>query len=186
MTLPETGMGAPEQKTSEQKQQMVTELGSSLHDEWRAPREIKEADGKGTGTYEPRVKVLVKTDEGKEKWFDESKVPQNTTELKRQDIANTDFKDLDPYWQYENKAAAEVAMNEVFKAAENGRALDEAFVEETSAVVHEKWLERNKWVYDPNHGNPDLAKPYAELSEKEKEKDRAQVRKAIETFKSSK
>lgn len=186
MRSPETGMGAPEQRTPEQKSEMVTELGSSLHDEWRAPREIKNADGKGTGTYEPRIKVLVKTDEGKEKWLDESKVPQNATELKRQDIANTDFKDLDPHWQYENKAAAEVAMNEVFQAVESGRTLDEAFVEEASATVHEKWLERNQWVHDPKYGNPDLAKPYAELSEKEKEKDRAQVRKAIRIFEASK
>ena len=74
----------------------------------------------------------------------------------------------------------EVAVNVVLEAVEQGRPLDDNFIEEASAVVHEKWLERNSWVLDPNYGNPDLAKPYAELSEEEKEKDRAQVRKAIE------
>lgn len=162
------------------KQQLIIELGGQLHDEWRDPRK------KEDGTYEPRVKVLAKTEDGKEKWYDEAKVPANAQEIKRQDIANTSFESLDSHWQYENKAAADVAMGEVFKAAESSIPLDEAFIENASEVIHKKWLERNSWVFDPNYGNPDLAKPYAELSEEEKEKDRAQVKKGIEIFNSKK
>lgn len=173
-------------KFEQKKQKMITELGSLLHDEWRAPREIKDSDGKGQAHFEERIKVLVKTESGGEKWFDETKVPANAQEIKRQDIANTPFEKLEPKWQSENQAAAEVAMAEVFRAVESGQALDEAFVEGASEAIHVKWLERNNWVYDPNYGNPDLAKPYEELSEEEKEKDRAQVRKAIKIFEANK
>lgn len=162
MTPREIGEGS-EQKTPEEKQQMITELGSLLHDEWRAPR--KQADG----SFEPRVK---KTKD--EAW----KAAHNAEEV---DIANTSFAELPSDWQGENRAAAEVAMNEVFRATEGGQNLDETFVDEASANVHDKWLERNgEWA--PAEQN----KPFGELTEEEKEKDRAQVRKAIEIFKSNK
>lgn len=142
-------------------------LGSKLHDEWREPRK------KEDGTYESRVKVLVKTEEGKEKWFNEEKVPSNSTEIRRQDIANTDYENLDPAWQEDNRAAAEVAVNLVWEAKTSGKELDDSFIEEASSAVHEKWKERNPW-------EEKLQVPYSELPEDEKEKDRAQVRKAIE------
>ncbi|MCX6737047.1 MAG: hypothetical protein NTW73_03130 [Candidatus Parcubacteria bacterium] len=168
MQSPEMGMGgleqkSPEQKALEQKRQMVVELGSSLHEEWRAPRK------KEDGSFEPRIK---KTKD--EEWAKE----HGTDDI---DIANSSFVELPTDWQGENKAAAEVAMNEVFLANEKERILDEAFIEEASTVVHDKWLERNgEWA------SPELKKPFAELAEEEKEKDRAQIRKAIEIFKSSK
>lgn len=155
--------GMPEQKSPEQKQQLVTELGSLLHDEWRAPRK------KEDGSFEPRIK---KTKD--EAW----KTAHGAEEV---DIANTSFAELPTDWQGENRAAAEVAMNEVFRASEGGNNLDEAFVEKASAAVHDKWLERNG-AWAPAEQN----KPFGELSEDEKEKDRVQVRKAIEIFKSSK
>jgi len=169
------GEETPEQK----KERLIKQLASLLHDEWRAPRK------KDDGTFEPRIKVFAKTEKG-EKWFDENKVPSEAQELKKQDIANTPFESLDPDWQYENGAAAEVAINEIFKAVENNQSFNDAFIEEASAVVHDKWLERNNWVYNPDYGNPDLAKPYKELSEEEKEKDRAQIKKAIDIYNSVK
>jgi hypothetical protein len=163
MRSPEMGMGAPEQKTPEQKQQMVTKLGSLLHEEWRAPRK------KEDGSFEPRVK---KTKD--EAW----KAAHGAEEV---DIANTSFAELPADWQGENRAAAEVAMNEVFRAAEGGQNLDKSFVEKASATVHDKWLERNgAWAPE------EQKKPFEELAEEEKEKDRTQVRKAIEIFESSK
>lgn len=146
--------------TPEQKQQMIIELGGLLHDEWRAPRQ------KEDGSFEPRVKGTKD-----ENW---SIAHGGAKEV---DIANTSFAELPEDWQRENRAAAEVAMNEVFRAAGGGRALDDSFIEEASSVVHEKWLERNgEWAPE------EQKKPFAELSEEEKEKDRAQVRKAIEIF----
>ena len=159
----EMGMGSPEQTTPEQKQQMVTELGSLLHDEWRAPR--KQEDG----SFEPRIK---KTKD--ESW----KAAYGAEEV---DIANTSFAELPADWQGENRAAAEVAMNAVFQAAESGRTLDESFVEEASTTVHDTWLERNgEWA------PAEQKKSFGELAEKEKEKDRVQVRKAIGIFEANK
>ena len=164
MTSPEMGRGVPEPKTPEQKQQMVTELGSLLHDEWRAPRKIED------GTFEPRVK---KTKD--EAW----RAAHGGAE--EVDIANTSFAELPTDWQGENRAAAEVAMDEVFRAVEGGRDLDDSFIEEASASVHDKWLERNgAWAPE------DQKKPFGELAEEEKEKDRVQVRKAIDIYQSSK
>ena len=154
----ESGTRSPE-LTPEVKQQLVTKLGSLLHDEWRAPR--KQADG----SFEPRKK---KTKD--ETWA----TAHGTSEV---DIANTSFADLPSDWQGENRAAAEVAMNEVFSAVGSGGLLDAAFVEKASVAVHDKWLERNgAWA------PAEQKKPFGELAEDEKEKDRAQVRKAIEIY----
>ncbi len=59
-------------------------------------------------------------------------------------------------------------------------------IEEMAAVVHEKRLKRNDWVFDKEYGNPILAQEYAKLPEEEKEKDRVQVRQAIQKIKSRK
>ena len=76
---------------------------------------------------------------------------------------------------WDNKISAEVAVTEVEKAVEAGTPLDESFVEAASSTLHDKWLERNgSWA--PAEQN----KPYAELSEEEKEKDRVIIRKAVE------
>lgn len=56
--------------------------------------------------------------------------------------------------------------------------MGENFIEESSAVVHDKRLERNNdWAPD------ELKKSFGELTEEEKEKDRAQVKKASEIWK---
>lgn len=164
-------------ETLEQKLSRLTaKLGNLLHDEWRAPRK------KEDGTYDPRIKVLIKMEDGKEKWFNEgdSNITTDSQEIKRQDIANTSFDELDSKWQEDNKLAAEVAMGEVFKAIESGRALDDqSFIESASAVVHEEWLKRNGW-----QATEIQKKPYEELPEEEKRKDRVQIIKAINIFNS--
>lgn len=154
----ESGPRSPE-LTPEVKQKLVTQLGSLLHDEWRAPR--KQADG----SFTPRTKTTKD-----ETWAS----AHGTNEV---DIANTSFADLPSDWQGENRAAAEVAMGELFRQVENGGLLDDSFVEQAAAAIHDKWLERNgSWA--PAEQN----KPFGELSEEEKEKDRVQVRKAIELY----
>ncbi|MBU4368657.1 hypothetical protein KJ575_03025 [Patescibacteria group bacterium] len=91
------------------------------------------------------------------------------------DIANTPYEELPSEWQGENKISAEVAVTEVEKAIESGVPLDESFIEAASSTIHDKWLERNgSW------SPPEQNKPYAELSEEEKEKDRVIIRKAVE------
>ena len=163
--------------TDEQKKLMGEQkinLGSQLHDEWREGRK------KPDGTYEPRVKVLVETAEGKEKWFNDDQIPEGATELKRQDIANTDYEKLDPHWQEDNKTSAGVALDLIYEAKTNNEELDNDFIEEASSKIHDAWMERTT-------GAPDeQKKPYTELSEKEKERDRAIINKAIQIFSENK
>ncbi len=59
-------------------------------------------------------------------------------------------------------------------------------MEEMASIVHEKWLERNSWVYDKEYWNPTLAQEYSKLPEEEKEKDRVQIRQAIAKIKAGK
>jgi hypothetical protein len=75
----------------------------------------------------------------------------------------------------------EIRRREVFNAVEVNQELDEEFIEKASNVIHEKWLERNgEWASEEQN------KPYAELDEEEKDKDRAQIKKAIEIFNKNK
>ena len=161
------GMMTDEQKAmSEQREEKfsktaerVANLGSQLHEEWRKPRWRDESKD-----YEPRIK---KTKD--QEW---SQTHGGATEV---DIANTPYEGLPSEWQGENKISAEVAVAEVEKAIEVGTPLDESFIEAASSVLHDKWLERNgSWA------PPEQNKPYAELSEEEKEKDRVIIRKAVE------
>jgi hypothetical protein len=148
----------PQQENNENpKEQNILELGSAFHEEWREGR--KQEDG----SYEPRMKITKD-----EKWISENGTDQI-------DIANTLFENLPEDWQKENKVAAEVVMNEIFDAKENDEKINEDFIENASSVVHEEWLKRNgDWAEE------EQKKPYIELSEEEKDKDRAQVIKGLE------
>ena len=159
------GMMTDEKKeTSERHEKGLTKervksLGSQLHEEWRKPRWREESKD-----YEPRIK---KTKD--QAW---SQAHGGAMEV---DIANTSYEGLPSEWQGENKISAEIAVTEVEKAVETGTPLDESFVEAASSTLHDKWLERNgSWA------PPEQNKPYAELSEEEKEKDRVIIRKAVE------
>lgn len=137
----------------------VAALASELHEEWRAGR----LDPK-TGKYEERLKPT--TDQEWIKTHGTSKV----------DIANTSYEDLPVDWKGENRDSAEVSVTIVERALRSG-VVDiesEGFLEEASATVHAKWLERNgSWA------PPEQNLPYEELSEDEKDKDRVMVKAAI-------
>lgn len=138
------------------KQKQISKLSNILHEKWRQDRK------NSNGLYEPRV----------EPTSDQAWIKLNQKE--KVDLANTDYDDLPTDWQHENKLSAEVAINEIYKAQELGIELDNSFVEKSSELIHQKWLERNgnsKFLYQ------DL--PYSELSEEEKEKDRDVIRGAI-------
>lgn len=137
----------------------VAALASELHEEWREGRFDPE-----TGEYAERVKTT--TDQG---WIDRHGVSEV-------DIANTSYEDLPEDWKGENKISAEVSVGLVERALRSGVVDVESdeFLEEASATVHEKWLERNgSWA------PPEQNIPYEELSEEEKDKDRAMVKAAI-------
>lgn len=145
------------------EESLINVVGNELHDEWRAAREIKDTEGKGTGKFETRIK---KTKD--EQWI-KSKGKDEV------DIANTTYKELPEDWKGENKISAEITVGEISKALQEKRNLDDKFVEEASSILHDKWLERNgEWAPESQK------KSYAELSEEEKEKDRVIIKKGIE------
>lgn len=144
------------------KNEMAHELGNLLHDQWRAPRK------KDDGTFEPRIK----------KTNDKSWIEDHGGEGEV-DIANTSFGELPEDWQKESRESAKVAMEEVFTKAKYGPQFDDSFIEEASAIVHQKWVERNS-----DRASEDQNLPYENLSEEEKDKDRAIVREAVRFFQS--
>ncbi|MFA6227730.1 MAG: hypothetical protein WC668_00925 [Patescibacteria group bacterium] len=146
----------------DKRDQMILAVASAAHEDWRAQYRAANGD-------KPRVK----------KTKDPAFNARGITEV---DIASLSYEELPTDWQAENKAGAEVAVDCILVAVDQGRALDdnfiiEDFIEEAAAVQHEKWLERNgAWA-------PESQKlPYADLSEEEKEKDRFFVRCAIEAL----
>lgn len=95
--------------------------------------------------------------------------PNVTTRMKddgaggQVDILNTEYKDLPEKWKKENKLGGQAAVEAVEKFGDD--------MEAAASYVHDKWLERNgSWAAESQK------KPYSELSEEEKEKDRAFVR----------
>ena len=151
-----------------EKEYFAQKIGSYLHEEWRKTRLNED------GTYEPRMK----------KSKDLARTQKHGTD--EVDIANTIFEDLPSNWQYENLEAAKVAVDLVYEKVINGEEITSEMIEEMSSVVHEKWLERNDWVYDKDYWNPILAQSYNLLPEEEKAKDRAQIEAAIQIIKSEK
>lgn len=145
-------------------QKNTFDLAGKLHDIWRESR--KQDDG----TYEPRIKVLVKTNGGKEKWLNENQLTPDMHELKRQDIANTEYKDLDPYFQSDNKASAETAMNILYENKVNEKPTN---VDKASIIIHDEWLKRNPWA------PKEQQLPFDKLSEEEKDKDRVIIKEAL-------
>jgi len=79
-------------------------------------------------------------------------------------------------WQKENADAGKVAIDLTFEKVLNGEEFD---LEELSAKVHEAWLSRpnNSWAIEYQS---EESKPYAELSEPLKAKDRRHIELALE------
>lgn len=136
-------------------------LGSDLHEAWRLPRK------KEDGTFEPRMK------KSKDVAWNEI---HGTDDV---DIANCSFDQLPSNWQYENLEAARVAIELVYDKTVAGEEFTAEEIEQMAAVIHEEWLKRNDWVFNPEYGDPKLAVPYAQLSQEDKDKDKAQLGPAV-------
>lgn len=139
------------------KEALSYALGSDLHEAWRAPRKRED------GSFEPRIK------KSKDEAWNSS---HGTDEV---DIANCSFKNLPSNWQYENLEAARVAIYQVYDKTMSGEPITPEELEEIGSIIHEEWLRRNSWVFDPNYGNPELAVPYEQLSKEEQDKDKVQA-----------
>lgn len=139
------------------KEALSYALGSDLHEAWRAPRK------KEDGTFEPRIK------KSKDEAWNTS---HGTDEV---DIANCSFEQLPSNWQYENLEAAKVAIELVYDKTMSNEQITQEEIEQLGSIIHEEWLKRNSWVYDPNYGDPKLAVPYEQLSKEEQDKDKVQL-----------
>lgn len=144
------------------KELLSYSMGADLHEAWRAGRKLED------GTYEPRIKKT------KDQAYIDAHGGNNEV-----DIANLSFAELPSDWQYENLEAAKVAVGQVYDVMMGDTPVTKEQIEKMSAVVHEEWLKRNDWVFDPEYGNPDQAKPYEDLSPEEKAKDRVQIKEAM-------
>lgn len=131
----------------------ATAIAAQLHEDWRKTRLQED------GSYEPRLKST-----SDQEWI------AAHGDVSEVDIANTSFEDLPADWKAENAAAGEVVATELIIMQRNGTEMTPEKVEEISAKVHDKWLERNTWA---KGGELDV--PYADLPEDEKAKDRDQV-----------
>jgi hypothetical protein len=160
----------------------VLALASLLHKKWQ--EEFKRNN--------PGVLIKVKVfgsvidSDGKEsvRWVNATDVDSGkvnvTNEIKRQDILNTDFSDLDPYWQKDNTEAAKVAVRLVRQAIESRRDIsdlssDTGWIEEAASEVHKEWSLRNRW-------DQKASMDYKDLSREEQEKDVLHIRLALEVL----
>lgn len=132
-------------------------LGSDLHEVWRAPRKRED------GTFEPRIKKS-----NDEDW----NIIHGTDEV---DIANCSFEQLPLNWQYENLEAARVAIELVYDKTISGETFTAEEIEQMASVIHDEWLKRNDWVFNPEYGDSKLAVPYVQLSKEEQDKDKSQL-----------
>ena len=144
-----------------EKSEIIQEVASTFHEEWRKNRLQDD------WTYKPMI----------EKSEDEKRTEKHWTDTV--DIANTEFEDLPYNWKYENIEAAKVAVDLVYE--KDLEKITAETIEELSKIVHEKRLERNwiAWSFE----NQRVA--YKDLSEEEKAKDRAQIEIAIKILKQS-
>lgn len=92
------------------------------------------------------------------------------------DIANLPYNEYSDYWKEQNRGGAEFLIHLLEEYGEE-EILKQDFVNDHEArqkfghLVHENWISRNEWVKDPNYGDPNLAKPFAELDPVEQQKD---------------
>lgn len=143
---------------------LIEKIAWIFHENWRKSK-IDE-----NGVYESVI----------EKSKDEVWTKEHWTEVV--DIANTKFEDLPSNWQRENIEAAKVAVELVYQKVVDWEEITSEMIDEMSKIVHIKWLERNwvKWSFENQRVD------YENLSEEEKEKDRIQIRLAIQIIKSEK
>jgi hypothetical protein len=91
------------------------------------------------------------------------------------DIANQPYNEYSDYWKDQNRGGAEFLIGLTDeKSADAIKNLDLNNPEtraEYGDLIHNNWISRNEWVKDPNYGDPALAKPFAELSSDEQQKD---------------
>jgi hypothetical protein len=105
----------------------------------------------------------------------EEGITEDEARAKVVDIANQPYNEYSEYWKEQNRGGADFLVKLL---DERGNGIvsvldltDEATRAEYGDLIHENWISRNEWVKDPNYGDPNLAKPYLELTPEEQQKD---------------
>jgi len=170
--------------TKQEAQKLLSySMGSDLHEEWRKTRLI--VDKNGNKSFDPRWKST-KDNRFASKYLRQLQDGQtnekgNIRNVKGEievDIANMTFNELPKDWQAENLAAAKVAIKSVFNDVSSKKNISQNDIESYASTVHDEWLTRNAWAK-----GGDLDKPYSELPENEKSKDRQQIIHALNSVK---
>lgn len=134
------------------REQLVKIVASRAHEAWRE-------QWRGQSGAAPRSK----------KTQDRAWIAAHGTDYV--DIAATSFSELPDDWQEENRRNAEVSVDAVLESVALGAPLDVARIECIAETVHAAWLARNgRWA------PPHQQRPYADLDESDKERDRLVVR----------
>ena len=89
------------------------------------------------------------------------------------------FSEISVASQKDNLEAAMVAINLVYDKTVKGEPIMQDEQEKMASEIHNEWLKRNQWVFDPSYGDPKLAVPYTQLSVEEQNKDKAQLGLAV-------
>lgn len=91
------------------------------------------------------------------------------------DIANTPYDQFSEHWKEQNRGGAEFLIELLDELGPEAILSLDLTDKETRSYygtrIHANWISRNKWVNDPDNGDPDLAKPFDELEPEEKQKD---------------
>ena len=182
-----------EQERRQFKKLLGFYLGSMLHEDWKIDDEVAYLKAKASddpkkskawelsedGTLRKFKSVDGKVD-GVE-YTDASYVfeegnPAYRVNERQVDIRALTFDRLPLVWQKENADAGKTAIDLIFDRVLNGEKID---IEEMAAQVHEAWLSRpnNSWVKE---SQKEESKPYQELSEPVKAKDRKHIELALE------
>jgi len=166
--------------SEENKKLFGYEVGSRLHETWRASRQ---EDKEARLGREPRWKKT------KDQAFIAKAQPSDIVrvgEVVEVDIANMEFTELPADWQKDNleagMTAARLTMNAVGKEGaidfDSLLSLSKEKLEELGDGIHEAWMERT----EKGDWNAAQFVPYAQLPREEQEKDLDHVRVSMETL----
>ena len=166
--------------SQEVKKLMGYEVGSRLHEAWRASRQ---EDKEARLGREPRWKKT------KDAEFIAQATPSDIVrvgEIVEVDIANMSFTELPADWQKDNleagMTAAKLTMGMISKNGAIGNAdilgLTQEQLEELGDGIHEAWMERT----EKGDWNAHQFVPYDQLPREEQEKDLDHVRVTLQTL----
>lgn len=147
--------GPPEPPSEAFRRHAVESAASKVHEDWREGMRTPD------GGYEVREKLTK----------DKAWIEAHGTD--RVDLAQTSFEDLPEDWKKENLEGTGDAFDAIKAAKADGGTLD---IEALSSAVHDGWVKRNK------NAPAEQKKPYADLTDEDKQKDRNFVLRALEAM----